>query len=52
MTSWMVRCVLLNKLGNDLLGYHNGSAQRMISKANGSANALVTLSPAFVITST
>jgi hypothetical protein len=47
-----VRCALLNKLGNGLLGRHDGSALRMISKANGSADALVTLSPAFVITST
>ncbi len=47
-----VRCVLLNKLSNSLLDCHDGSTLRMISKANGSADALVTISPAFVITST
>ncbi len=36
-----VRCALLNKLGNGLLDRHDGSALRMISKANGSADALV-----------
>jgi hypothetical protein len=47
-----VRCVLLNKLGDGLLGCHNISAMCMISKANGSADALVKFSLAFVITST
>jgi hypothetical protein len=47
-----VWCALLNKLGNGLLGRHDSSALHMISKAKGSANALVTLSLAFVITST
>ncbi len=47
-----VRCMLLNKLGNGLLRRHDGSALCMISKANSSTNALVTLSPAFVITLT
>ncbi len=47
-----VRCVLLNKLGDGLLGRHDGSPLRMISKVDDSTNALVTLSPAFVIMST
>ncbi len=33
--------MLLNKLGNDLLWRHDDSTLRMISKANGSADALV-----------
>jgi hypothetical protein len=36
-----VRCTPLNKLGDGLLDRHDGSALRMISKANGSADALV-----------
>jgi hypothetical protein len=36
-----VRCALLNELGRGLLDRHDGSALRMISKANGSADALV-----------
>jgi hypothetical protein len=36
-----VRCALLNELGDGLLDRHDGSALRMISKANGSADALV-----------
>jgi len=36
-----VRCALLNELGGGLLDRHDGSALRMISKANGSADALV-----------
>jgi hypothetical protein len=36
-----VRCKLLNELGRGLLKQHDGSALRMISKANGSADALV-----------
>ncbi len=47
-----VRCTLLKELGDGLLGRHNGSTLRMISKANSSADSLVTLSPAFVIMST
>ena len=38
-----VRCKLLNELGRGLLKHHDGSALRMISKANGSADALVTI---------
>ncbi len=36
-----VRCALLNELGDGLLERHDGSALRMISKANGSADSLV-----------
>jgi hypothetical protein len=36
-----VRCALLNELGDGLLDRHDGSALRMLSKANGSADALV-----------
>lgn len=38
-----VRCKLLNELGRGLLKHHDGSALRMISKANGSAESLVTI---------
>jgi hypothetical protein len=36
-----VWCTLLNELGDGLLDRHDGSALHMISKVNGSANALV-----------
>ncbi len=36
-----VWCTLLNKLGDGLLGCHNGSALRMISKVNGRYGARV-----------
>ena len=36
-----VRCKLLNELGNSLLEKYDGSASRMIAKANRSADALV-----------
>lgn len=36
-----VRCRLLNELGKGLLDHHNGSALKMISKANQSADSLV-----------
>jgi hypothetical protein len=36
-----VRCTLLNELGDGLLGRHDGSALRMLSKADGSTDDLV-----------
>ena len=38
-----IRCKLLNELGQSLIKYHNGSALEMISKADRSADKLVSM---------